>query len=122
MGVPRVCQGAARRVRGRRESNAERALLVFSLLLRRPAALASHRSLALSAHLSLSHFSSSGIKAQAVPSHETDRYRLGLSDGQLWGTAMLATQHNHLVKDNVIKVGTMLRLDDYLVNEMQGRK
>ena len=62
------------------------------------------------------------LAAPAGRSHETDRYRLGLSDGQLWGTAMLATQHNHLVKDNVIKVGTMLRLDDYLVNEMQGRK
>ena len=45
-----------------------------------------------------------------------------MSDGVTWGTAMLATQFNHLIKSNAIKVGTMIRVDEHLVNEMQGRK
>ena len=35
---------------------------------------------------------------------------------------MLATQLNGLVRGGSIDVGTMLRLDDYLVNTLNGRK
>ena len=37
-------------------------------------------------------------------------------------SAMLATQLNGLVRGGSIDVGTMLRLDDYLVNTLNGRK
>lgn len=51
-----------------------------------------------------------------------ERYRLGVSDGTHWCSAMLATQLNGLVNGGSIDVGTMLRLDDYLVNTLNGRK
>jgi hypothetical protein len=51
-----------------------------------------------------------------------ERYRLGVSDGAHWCSAMLATQLNHLVTDRKIDVGTFVRLDDYLVNTLGGRK
>ena len=51
-----------------------------------------------------------------------ERYRLGLSDGVHWCSAMLATQLNGLVSGGRIDVGTLLRLDDYLVNTLAGRK
>jgi len=51
-----------------------------------------------------------------------DRYRLGLSDGSLWGSAMLATQLNDLVEGGSVKVGTMLRLTEYMINTLNGRK
>lgn len=35
---------------------------------------------------------------------------------------MLATQLNGLVRGGSIDVGTLLRLDDYLVNTLNGRK
>lgn len=51
-----------------------------------------------------------------------ERYRLGVSDGTHWCSAMLATQLNGLIHAGSIEVGTMLRLDDYLVNTLGGRK
>ena len=51
-----------------------------------------------------------------------ERYRLGLSDGAHWCSGMLATQLNHLVTDGAIQLNTFVRLNDYLVNTLSGRK
>lgn len=60
--------------------------------------------------------------AGAAAAGGAERYRLGVSDGAHWCSAMLATQLNDLVRDGRVDVGTVLRLDDYLVNVLSGRK
>ena len=51
-----------------------------------------------------------------------ERFRLIISDGVHWSQAMLATQLNDLVKNNEIQVHTVLRLNEYIVNNVQNRK
>ncbi|KAK3249417.1 hypothetical protein CYMTET_41152 [Cymbomonas tetramitiformis] len=51
-----------------------------------------------------------------------ERFRLVLSDGHHWGQAMLATQLNHLVTTEQVKEGTVMRLQEYICNVVQGRK
>lgn len=51
-----------------------------------------------------------------------ERYKLAISDGRHWCTAMMATQLNELAKTNQIHNNTTMRLDDYLSNAVQGKK
>lgn len=51
-----------------------------------------------------------------------ERYKLAISDGRYWCTAMMATQLNELAKTNQIHNNTIMRLDDYLSNAVQGKK
>jgi enterochelin esterase-like enzyme len=51
-----------------------------------------------------------------------ERFRLILSDGVHWAQAMLATQLNDLVKNDQIQVHTVLRLQEFIVNNVQNRK
>jgi len=66
-----------------------------------------------------------GVKAMtsnAATSNQAERFRLAVSDGRYWCTAMLATQLNDMVKTDQIHNNTILRLDDYLSNAVQGKK
>eukprot|EP00191_Tetraselmis_sp_GSL018_P018780 CAMPEP_0177579188 /NCGR_PEP_ID=MMETSP0419_2-20121207/808_1 /TAXON_ID=582737 /ORGANISM="Tetraselmis sp., Strain GSL018" /LENGTH=219 /DNA_ID=CAMNT_0019067801 /DNA_START=184 /DNA_END=841 /DNA_ORIENTATION=+ len=56
---------------------------------------------------------------QANPS---ERFRLVVSDGQWSTTAMLATQMNQVVKENLVRKLSIIRLDEFLCNTVQGRK
>ena len=62
------------------------------------------------------------MQATGAAGAAAERYRLGLSDGAHWCSAMLATQLNDLVHDRRVDVGTFVRLDDYLVKTLSGRK
>ena len=50
------------------------------------------------------------------------RIQIGLSDGHNLTKAMLATQLNELVTSNQLQLNSIVQLEDYLVNELQGRK
>ena len=66
-----------------------------------------------------------GVKAMTsttAASNQGERFRLAISDGRYWCTAMLATQLNEIVKANQIHNNTILRLDEYLSNAVQGKK
>ena len=66
-----------------------------------------------------------GVKAMtsnAATSAQAERFRLAISDGRFWCTAMLATQLNDMVKTDQIHHNTVIRLDEYLRNAVQGKK
>ncbi|PLW06791.1 hypothetical protein PCANC_25350 [Puccinia coronata f. sp. avenae] len=50
-----------------------------------------------------------------------DRWRIIISDGQMFITAMLATQLNHLVQNSQIKKHSILRIPSYTVNLIGSR-
>ncbi|KAK9813638.1 hypothetical protein WJX73_001046 [Symbiochloris irregularis] len=50
------------------------------------------------------------------------RYRLGLSDGQLWINAVTTTQLTELVRNNTIRDGSYLRLNDSQLESKNNRK
>ena len=60
--------------------------------------------------------------SSATANGANERYKLAISDGRHWCTAMLATQLNDLARTNQIHNNTILRLDDYLSNAVQGKK
>jgi len=51
-----------------------------------------------------------------------ERFRLVLSDGQYSTTTMLATQMNMLIKNDNVKLNTVIQLSEFLCNNVQGRK
>ena len=61
-----------------------------------------------------------GSAPQAKP--QAVRYRLGLSDGSVWVSGMLATQLNTLVTSNQIVEGTYMRLNEICISQLNGRK
>ncbi len=66
-----------------------------------------------------------GVKAMTSSTAtvaQAERFRLAISDGRFWCTAMLATQLNDMVKTDQIRNNTVIRLDDYLSNAVQGKK
>ena len=66
-----------------------------------------------------------GVKAMtsnAATSAQAERFRLAISDGRFWCTAMLATQLNDMVKTDQIHNNTIIRLDEYLSHAVQGKK
>lgn len=52
----------------------------------------------------------------------TERYRLVLSDGQRSQHAMLATQLNSMVSDGVVAPNSVVVMEEYLCNMVQGRR
>lgn len=66
-----------------------------------------------------------GVKAMtsnAATSAQAERFRLAISDGRYWCTAMLATQLNDMVNTDQIRHNTVIRLDEYLSNAVQAKK
>lgn len=55
----------------------------------------------------------------AAPS---DRYRLIVSDGEHWTSAMLATQLNHLIQQGQITTFSVFKLNEFICNNVQNRK
>ena len=51
-----------------------------------------------------------------------DRYRLIVSDGKFFAQAMLATQLSHLVEENQLHRGSVVKLDKVTCNRVQGKK
>lgn len=52
----------------------------------------------------------------------SDRFRLLLSDGEFSYSAMLATQFSHVVLSGQIKETSIIRVIDYLCNQLQEKK
>lgn len=50
------------------------------------------------------------------------RFRLALSDGEKFIHAMLATQLNNLVTDQLIQLNYLVRLGDFICNEVQNKR
>lgn len=50
------------------------------------------------------------------------RWRLALSDGTHWGSVMLATQLNDLMAANPIDRGHIVRLNEFIVNNISNKK
>ena len=51
-----------------------------------------------------------------------ERYRLVLSDSRYTQQAMLATQLNEMVRDKRVVTNCVVRLTDYICNNVQGRR
>jgi replication factor A1 len=51
-----------------------------------------------------------------------DRYRIILSDGAHYIQGMVATQLNHLMNNNSVKVYNIIRINEYMVNTVQAKK
>lgn len=52
----------------------------------------------------------------------TERYRMMLSDGVHTQQAMLATQMNSIVKDGTLQKGSVVQLNEFICNTIQGRR
>lgn len=52
----------------------------------------------------------------------SERFKLEISDGQSFTVAMLATQHNGLVKSNQLQPHTILRVREFITNEVQQKQ
>jgi hypothetical protein len=50
------------------------------------------------------------------------RYKLEISDGQTYTLAMLATQHNDLVKSQQLKENSIIRIREFITNEVQSKQ
>ncbi|CAM8901177.1 unnamed protein product [Rhodiola kirilowii] len=61
------------------------------------------------------------LKMVSTPQSAVDRYRAILSDGTHLQHAMLATQKNYLVSEGRVKKGTVVRMTEYSVNNIQHR-
>jgi replication factor A1 len=59
--------------------------------------------------------------ADVGASSRGERYRLAVSDGAHYMQAMLATQLNHLVTESKVESNTIVRLNDYIVQEVTGK-
>lgn len=51
-----------------------------------------------------------------------DRYRLVIADGNHYVQSMLATQANHVIHDNKLQRGCLIRVKQYQANSIKGRK
>lgn len=52
----------------------------------------------------------------------TERYRMILSDGDHVQQAMLATQMNCIVKEGRLQKGSIVQLNEFICNVIQGRR
>ncbi|KAJ4779252.1 Replication A 70 kDa DNA-binding subunit [Rhynchospora pubera] len=64
----------------------------------------------------------SDVRQVSTAQNTTERYRMLLSDGAHTQQAMLATQLNSLVKEGNLQAGSIVRLNEYICNEIQGRR
>lgn len=63
-----------------------------------------------------------GVKPVPNKGDGKQRHRLALCDGQHWITAIPATQLDHLVTNQVVHVGSVIRLQEYLFNNVNSRQ
>ncbi|EIE20436.1 replication factor-a protein [Coccomyxa subellipsoidea C-169] len=63
-----------------------------------------------------------GVKPVPNKGDGKQRHRLALSDGQHWITAIPATQLDDLVTNQVVVVGSVIRLEEYLFNNVNNRQ
>jgi len=61
-------------------------------------------------------------QVQAQQASNTERYRLVLSDGSFYQQGMLATQMNELVRSGKLQKGSVVRLAQFICNDVQNRK
>ena len=63
------------------------------------------------------------LNLKKVSGSSAERYRLLISDGKFSNScAMLATQLNNLVSDNVLEEFCVIRVNKYQCNNIQGKK
>jgi replication factor A1 len=62
------------------------------------------------------------VKKVAPSVSTTDRYRIFFSDGEHFIRAMLATQLNHLVDDESIGKNTIVLVERFTSNTLQGKR
>lgn len=63
-----------------------------------------------------------GAGIKVMPGQVSERYRLAISDGQHWCTAMLASQLNDVVKNEGVVNSSLIQLNEYLCQNMQGKR
>ncbi|KAI8725264.1 Replication protein A subunit [Fusarium sp. LHS14.1] len=61
------------------------------------------------------------VKQMAPSAQGGERYRLVMSDGQHYVQTMLATQANHVVRDNQLVRGCFARIKQYTPNNLKGK-
>jgi replication factor A1 len=59
---------------------------------------------------------------QSQQNSATERYRLVLSDGLHYQQGMLATQKNELVHSGRLQKGSIVKLSQFICNDVQNRK
>jgi len=59
---------------------------------------------------------------QSQQNNTTERYRLVLSDGLHYQQGMLATQKNELVHSGRLQKGSIVKLSQFICNDVQNRK
>lgn len=62
------------------------------------------------------------LRPVSTAQNSTERYRMLLSDGIHTQQAMLATQLNPMVKSGSLQTGSIVRLNEYICNQIQGRR
>lgn len=62
------------------------------------------------------------LRPVSTAQNSTERYRMLLSDGTHTQQAMLATQLNPMVKSGSLQTGSIVRLNEYICNQIQGRR
>jgi len=53
---------------------------------------------------------------------QTDRYRIILSDGECYVQGMVATQLNHFLSNNQLRTNNIVRIQNYMINDVKGKK
>ncbi|XP_057786647.1 replication protein A 70 kDa DNA-binding subunit A-like [Salvia miltiorrhiza] len=62
------------------------------------------------------------VRPVSPQNHNSERYRLMLSDGEFLQQGMLATQRNEMVKSNMLMKGSIVRLMQFVCNVVQNRR
>jgi replication factor A1 len=62
------------------------------------------------------------VTTKASAAAQSERFRLLLSDGVHSQQSMLSTDHNHLVRDGSLRVGSIVHLQDITCNTIQKRR
>lgn len=62
------------------------------------------------------------IRLVNTAQNTAERYRMMLSDGTHTQQAMLATQMNLIVKSGALQKGSIVRLNEFICNVIQGRR
>ena len=62
------------------------------------------------------------LKHIPTVNNNSDRYRMIVSDGEKFTQAMLATQLNHLVKDEKIVKNSVVAVEKLTCNTVQGKR
>jgi hypothetical protein len=62
------------------------------------------------------------MQSQSSSHGSSERFRLAMSDGQVWMSGMLATQLNELVRTNQVGPGVIVKVEEFITNELQNKK